>query len=165
MGIYRCTSTGNRDTKTHRTKTFVIYYSWEAQSKEDLVDRLQKILPCHCISVWPTLSGTWSPGPGHLDQVPGGSWGLPEDPLGTLWGSTGQQPSVCCGKLSRCLRFCSRLYSCLMLCRICSAKKTKSPRDTSVSPSNCRIQTNHPLTPPVPTDTTARPLKTYVNRT
>lgn len=37
--------------------------------------------------------------------------------------SRGQQPSACWKALSRCRRFCSRLYSCLMLCRICSETK------------------------------------------
>lgn len=42
------------------------------------------------------------------------------DPLWMFWRSRGEQLSNCWKVLSRCRRFCSRLYSCLMLCRICS---------------------------------------------
>lgn len=45
------------------------------------------------------------------------------DPLWMFCRSTGQEPSACWKALSRCRRFCSRLYSCLMLCRICSETK------------------------------------------
>ena len=68
---------------------------------------------------------------GHLFTLP--LWtvnlntmGLPgsADPLWRFCASRGQQPSACCWKpLSRCRRFCSRLYSCFMLCRICSETK------------------------------------------
>jgi hypothetical protein len=39
--------------------------------------------------------------------------------------SRGQQTSVCWMLFSRCLRFCIRLYSCLILCRICSGLENK----------------------------------------
>lgn len=41
------------------------------------------------------------------------------------WDSIGQQASVCWKLLSRCLLFCMRLYSCLMLLRICSVVRTE----------------------------------------
>lgn len=44
-------------------------------------------------------------------------------PVWMFCSSRGQQPSACWKELSRCLRFCSLLYSCLILCRICSKTK------------------------------------------
>lgn len=58
------------------------------------------------------LSLRWASG-SHLPGI--------ADPLWRFCRSRAGQPSTCWKAQSRCRRFCSRLYSCLMLCRICSA--------------------------------------------
>ncbi len=55
------------------------------------------------------------------DAVPGSEAVLLMEECGCE--SRGQQESVCWKLFSRCLLFCMRLYSCLMLLRICSGRQ------------------------------------------